>query len=1183
MRIPRLPARPWVAVAAVVAAATILLTVIHQGNATANTGPPGTPDNTLAHLIVPDGEEPRIRVSWDAPDAEVSSYTITRSDGETIAANGAATTYSDHSVEPGATYAYYVAAHNADGSSPASESASADVPDAPSAPGNLAGAVAEPEAADETATVALTWMASTVPAPDQCDTAYPLTGYTIVRSDGDQETELSTADAGDTSFTDSTAAFGTNYTYRVAARSAIGASPASETAVSVPTRPVLPPSGLTAAIADPFDGNVSLSWSAPTESANIVGYLAFRYLGADPYQGTDEPTNLETIDTQTNLMDSTVSAGVAYSYIVIALSADNVSIPSNSVVIEVPAPPTNLTAAVNAGDVSLSWAAPEAGTTVGYRLERQLQNSEWEHLAETTDAMHSDTSADDNATYRYRVQHRNQYGGSTWAESDTITLVIVPTQPTSVTATTSGNDNTLTWTAPESPFIDGYRVRHHTGDEWSALASEIMAETLTYTHQDATADVTHHYAVQAHNSAGDGPWSDTASTGRVTPPVAPSGLTATLEDDDISLTWTRPNSVHVDGYTVRHRAGAEQPFIESDQLDATATSYTIEDITGDTFYRLMVRAHNAGGDGPWSEPVDIERVLLPTAPTTVSVAADDVNITVSWTAPETGRVAGYDVSYGVADSDSRQNVSRTADETTFVHTDSTEGVAYAYQVRAHNTAGNGPWSEPLQATRLLAPAAPSNLRAAASAGSIDISWQAPEGSIVASYEIEYGLSSGTERSTASVSGEHDYFTHTGSQGDVQYQYRVRSINAAGPSSWTDAVTATRVLSPGKPTNVATAITGNDIEVTWSAPESVFIDGYHVELRQQELQDWTRQTVSGTTTSFTHVSPNAGTTYEYRVRAYNTGGVSNWSSKATGIWYEGAAPPTSVSAQPWNNNAQLLIRWTPSETSGVTSYEVRHRVDGGEWSTESPAGSQTATHILHDWDPDNEELREYSVRSQKNDAYGDWSAIRKFTIATPSAVTGVVTNREGTNGVRLHWDEPESGQPVQYFIDYNTGDGNWTRSGILSGYKRTHRFKSQPYDSTHSFRVMAVNDVYITGPAGETSVTMASEPRHHTNMPDNLKIKMLDRDRVRLKWDAPKDYPTGVSGYRIYRKDVTDPSTLMRFGWEETLVRHTGGTERTYVDLTAQPGRLYAYAVAAYRSDMDNVLSPASNPAYAQPW
>ena len=1179
MRMPRPSKRPWIAVAAVVAATAILLTVIHQGNATAQNSPPEEPANTLAHLIVPDGEDPRIRVSWDGSDAGASGYTITRGDGQTFQADGTETTFSDHSVEAGAAYSYTVTANNDQGTSPASAEASASVADAPSAPESLAAAVMESTATDETASVTLTWTASSVPPVEQCDTAYPLTGYTISRSDGTDEVELGTTGADTTSFNDPNAAFSRNYTYRVAARNAIGTSPAAETAATILSRPILPPTGLTAAITDPFDGNVSLSWTAPAAGPEIAGYLVLRYDGADPYTGNAIPTTLAESATETTLVDRTTIAGSTYSYVVIALSADNLSLPAESTAIEPPAPPTGLTATAANGTIGLFWTAPDAGTIGTYQLERQPQSGEWALLADATETSHNDNTAQDNATYAYRVQHRNNHGGSTWSQSQPITLVVAPSAPTGVSATADGSNNVLTWTAPDSPFIDGYRVRHQTDSDWATLANDVASDSLTYTHQDAAADVTHHYAVQAHNSAGDGPWSDTASTGRITPPLAPSSVTATLENDDISLTWTRPNSVHVDGYTVRHRAGTEQPFVESDRLDATATSYTVEDIVGDTVYQLMARAHNNGGDGPWSETVEIERVLFPTIPTTVSVATDDTNITVSWSAPDTGRVSGYHVSYGAAESEERQTVSRNADETSFVHTDSVEGTDYAYRVRAHNSAGNGPWSEPVQATRLLIPAAPSNLKAAASAGSIDISWQGPEGSIVASYQIEYGLSSGTERTTASVSGEHDYFTHTGSQGDVQYQYRARSINAAGQSSWTDTVTATRVLSPGKPTNVATAISGNDIEVTWSAPESVFINGYHVELRQQELQDWTRHTVSGTTTGFTHVSPDAGTTYEYRVRTYNDGGVSNWSSKATAIWYQGAAPPTSVSAQPWNNNTQLLIRWTPSETSGVTGYEVRHRVDGGEWSSQTT----TATLIFHDWDPDNEDLREYSVRSHKNDAYGDWSAIRKFTIAQPSAVTGVVTNHEGTNGVRLHWDEPESGQPVQYFIDYNTGNGNWVRSGNSAGYKRTHRFASQPYDSTHSFRVMAVNDVYITGPAGETSETMASEPRHHTNMPDNLKVKMLDRDRVRLKWDAPEGYPTGVSGYRIYRKDVTDPSTLMRFGWEETLVRHTGGTERTYVDLTAQPGRLYAYAVAAYRIDDDNRLSPASNPAYAQPW
>ena len=1178
MRIPRLPARPWVAVAAVVAAAAILFTVLHQGNATAQNNPPEAPANTLAHLIVPDGEDPRIRVSWDGSDAGATGYTITRGDGQTFQADGTETTFSDHSVEPGAAYSYTVTASSDQDTSPASAEASASVADTPSTPQSLAAAVAASTATDETASVTITWTASSVPPVEQCDTAYPLTGYTISRSDGTDEIELGTTGADATSFIDSSAAFSRNYTYRVAARNAIGTSPAAETAAPIPSRPILPPTSLTAAITDPFDGNVSLSWTAPAAGPEIAGYLVLRYDGADPYAGNAIPTTLAELATETTLVDSNVNAGSSYSYVVIARSADNVSLPADSAAIEPPAPPTSLAATAANGTIGVSWTAPDAGTIGTYRLERQPQSGEWAFLADATETSHNDDTAQDNATYTYRVQHRNDHGGSTWSQSEPVTLVVAPGAPTGVSATADGSNNVLTWTAPDSPFIDGYRVRHQTDGDWATLANDVASDSVTYTHQNAAADVTHHYAVQAHNSAGDGPWSDTASTGRITPPLAPSSVTATLEDDDISLTWTRPNSVHIDGYTVRHRAGAEQPFVESEQLDATATSYTIEDIAGDTVYRLMVRAHNNGGDGPWSEPVEIERVLFPTVPTTVSVATDDQNITVSWSAPDTGRVAGYHVSYGAAESEERHTVSRTADETSFVHTDSTEGTAYAYQVRAHNPAGNGPWSEPIQATRLLPPAAPSNLKAAASAGSIDVSWQAPKSSIVTSYEIEYGLSSETERATASVSGEHDYFIHTGSQGDVQYQYRVRSVNAAGQSAWTDAVTATRVLSPGKPTDVATAISGNDIVVTWSAPESVFIDGYHVELRQQELQDWTRHTVTGTT-SFTHESPDAGATYEYRVRTYNAGGVSNWSSKATAIWYQGAAPPTSVTAQPWNNNTQLLIRWTPSETSGVTGYEVRHRIDDGDWSSETT----TSTLVFHDWNPDGEDLREYSVRSEKNDAYGDWSSIRKFTITQPSVVTSVVTNIEGTNGVRLHWDEPGSGQPVQYFIEYNTGNGNWIRSGYSAGYKRTHRFASQPYDSTYSFRVMAVNDVYMTGLAGETTVTMAAEPQHHSNMPDNLKVKMLDRDRVRLKWDAPEDYPTGVSGYRIYRKDVTDHSTLMRFGWEETLVRHTGGTERTYVDLTAQPGRLYAYAVAAYRIDDDNRLSPASNPAYAQPW
>ena len=503
---------------------------------------PPPPQNSMAHLIAGPDQEPQVRVSWDAPDeGTVTSHTVSRNDGESFAALGGATTYGDRAIVPGAVYSYTVTAQNAAGSSPASAPATAQVPQAPSIPGSFAGTVDEVTAADMAPTVTLTWAPSTVPEVSSCETAHPIQGYNITRSSGEDTTELGSTGSGDTSFIDNTAAFGTGYTYRLHAYSAIGASPTAEVKVTVPTRPVDPPTGLTASINDPFDGNISLSWDPPAQGPGITGYLVLRYLGTDPYQGTDIPTTIDELATGNTLVDETPEAGIIYSYIVMALSTDNASPPSNTAVIEAPAAPSRLTATAGDSAIDLSWSAPLAGTAVSYRIERQEQNGEWQNLAATTATTHSDTTAHGGTTYTYRVQHRNAHGGSAWTRSDPVTLVLVPGSPTGLTAAASGNNNVLTWTAPDSPFIDGYRVRHHQGDEeWITLASDLAG--TTYTHQDALADVTHHYAVQAHNSAGDGPWSDTVSTGRITPPLAPLGINAVLDGDDITLTWTRPSS-----------------------------------------------------------------------------------------------------------------------------------------------------------------------------------------------------------------------------------------------------------------------------------------------------------------------------------------------------------------------------------------------------------------------------------------------------------------------------------------------------------------------------------------------------------------------------------------------------------------------------------------------------------------
>ena len=1177
MRIPRPPARPWVAVAAVVAAAAILLTVIHQGNANANTGPPGTPDNTLAHLIVPDGEEPRIRVSWDAPDTPVSGYTIARTDGQTFSANGAATTFSDHTVEPGTTYAYSVAANSAEGASPASESASADVPDTPSAPGNLTGAIAEPESTDETATVNLTWLASTVPAPDQCDTAYPLTGYTIFRSDGDQETELGTADAGATSFTDTTATFSTSYTYRVTARSAIGASTASETSVSVFSRPVLPPTGLTASIADPFDDNISLSWNAPSEGADIVQYSVHRYLGPDPYEGTDTPITLFVPAPESSAVDTTAQAGVTYSYLVIAHSAFNVSLPSDTAVIEAPASASGLTATTADAAIDLVWNAPAAGTPGAYRVERQPLDGEWTNIADTTATSHSDDTAQPNNAYQYRVQHRNQHGGSTWTESEPVTLIAVPGQPDNLSATVDGNDNVLSWTAPDSPFIDGYRIQHYIGDiDWHSLAEGIT--DTGYRHVAAQADVTHHYAVQAYNAAGNGPWSEPASATRITPPLAPHNVSAQLDADDIIVTWERPDTVHVSGYTVRHQAGSADP-VESDRLPEGQTSHRILDVTGDVTYRISVQAYNDAGDGAWSEDVGIMRRLAPSAPTNFAVAVGATDIVLSWEAPETGTADGYNVEYGEQDSEELATQQLTAAQTSYTHADSVEGVTYQYRVQAHNTTGASPWSETLTASRTLAPPAPTSPTVVVSGSAITISWTAPASGVVESYEVQYGFAGSGETDTASVDASMTSFTHPDAVGDTRYEYRVRSANSVGNSDWAGPVEAMWVVPPEPPTGVTAAIDGDDILVSWTRPDVTFIDEYQLHLRPQNTEQWTSVVVAADQTSHRQVGPTPGTTYEYRIRAVNAGGVSQWTDAVSAVWHQGAAPPAWLSFTPFGN--RIFIQWASSVTQDVSGYQIRYRIDGGDWTEEDA----TRAFYLADWSAD-QNVHEYQMRALEGQQPGDWSAIHRATIATPQPVPSLTANREGANSARLHWEPPASGQPYRYIIQSKAkNQQNFNYLATASGYVTTRRVEVG-YDKGYTFRVLAQNHVGVNGPHQEgvtAAATVPAQEHQGDHIPRNINARMLDNATVLLTWNAPQRTGHQVDSYRIYRKPVSDTSRLGDSYENHVLVAQTGNANTSYIDHTAEPGIAYEYGVAAYRSRFSDSLSPISHPAYARSW
>ena len=802
----------------------VLAILLFQGTAAAGNMPPAQPSNPMANLIASESHEPQVRVSWDAPaEGTVTHHTVSRNDGQEFNVPGGATTYSDRAITPGSSYSYTVTARNGASASPASDPASVRVPDAPSAPGELAAETAEIAATDEAASVTLTWMAATAPEATQCETAYPVSGYTVTRSDGGEETELADLEAGATSFTDDGAAFGTTYTYRVNARSTVGNGPAAEVSVAVGTPPVPAPTGLRASISDPFDGTVSLSWTAPTEGPAVTGYMVTRYLGSDPLAGTDMPTTLAENAAGTTLTDSGAAVGVTYSYIVLARSAHNVSDPSNVAVMEAPAPATGVTASVDSGTVNLSWTAPAQGTTGSYRVERMAAGGEWGHIDNTPETAYADDTAPADNTYTYRVQHRNDYGGSAWATSNQVTLLGIPPKVTGVSAAVSGDDIVVPWDAPETGTVDTYEVSYGPHDSEDRESARVTPPITSFTHRDNTEGVTYRYTVRAQNQAGNGPWSDPATARRLNPPQPPTEVEARVSGNDLVLSWRAPATGVVDSYQVRFGVNGSS---ETTTSETEFNRFTHEGPTGDTRYSYQVRSKNQAGESAWTETITAIRVLPPNPPTGLKTSHDDSNIVVAWTAPGTGTVGGYQLEYRPTMTAAWNRKSVDAAGTSWTHEGPTPGTTYEYRLRTVNAAGVSEWTTPVEETWYRGAAPPTYLQNfSMGTNRILVLWNRSTTPGTTGYEFRQNIDGG-EWTVTSVSNRNVILVDW-NEGESYREYAVRAVIGEQKGDWT----ATRTLSLTRPSgvrNLKAYLDGrNSIRVKWDHPETGEPAGYKV--------------------------------------------------------------------------------------------------------------------------------------------------------------------------------------------------------------------------------------------------------------------------------------------------------------------------------------------------------------------
>ena len=327
-----------------------------------------------------------------------------------------------------------------------------------------------------------------------------------------------------------------------------------------------------------------------------------------------------------------------------------------------PGTPTNLTATPGDGQIVLSWTAPPddgQGAIEAYNVYRCegagcIIDADTDWLAwVTTGTTYTDVGTRDKpfisgTTHRYAVAaYRNEEGN--WSnEVEAVAQGEPPPQPeepeepetslaapTGLTVTaTSETSVSLTWTAPADGILgyNVYRCRVQAGEttcdlEWHAwVANEGDAPPAPTSYTDTggetggvTEGATYLFAVAASYppNYANGQWSEAVtavtqetppdnepepaeSSDETTVPGAPTNLTATPGDGQITLSWTPPAGT-VTGWELLIRPGtSNRSWMSITPTGTTTKSYTVTGLTNGTRYIFALRAVNGTLKGAYA-------------------------------------------------------------------------------------------------------------------------------------------------------------------------------------------------------------------------------------------------------------------------------------------------------------------------------------------------------------------------------------------------------------------------------------------------------------------------------------------------------------------------------------------------------------------------------------------------------
>ena len=850
-----------------------------------------------------------------------------------------------------------------------------------------------------------------------------------------------------------------------------------------------------------------------------------------------------------------------------------------------PDAPTSLRATPNHdinGLVRLSWTAPsDTGGMDIIRYEyRSKDEEEDDGVWDGNDAWMSGPVGEEDVTrydfdvrgltngitYIFQVRAWNANGPGFESRTADATPAGPLPEPEGLVVPTGGAGNRrveLEWMHVEDESVSGYKYRQReAGGSWAGwrlIADRDLVEsgsTRSYTVTGLTNGTTYYFQVLARNAAGDGAPSDVVeATPEARAPGAPTNLTPTAGDEQVTLSWTAPSDnggEPITEYQYRHTPYRDAEGMEHEEYSAwiatggTGTTVTVHGLDNGTTYDFKVRAVNdlgctdeqdeMEGCGQESLKVSAEPFGKPVTRVNLNELVSDKDswVELRWSTDSdpglplaADELIGFEYQQKAGGGYGSWIDIPNSDESTRTHVvrNLTNGTTYTFQVRAVNSSGGGFASNEEPAVPSIPPGAPTNLTATAGDDEVRLTWTpaADGGRRIVRYECRGwegadiympcdDIMLGASARSVTLTDDDDI------ENDKTYTFQVRAVSARdlppAYGDWSNEASAT-------PTD------GSGTQRTFTI--SATIDG----------KSWARADSNATILA----------TVEVNLR---------YTAPSTPLWVSVNRAGTRLNTSP----AEVPVMFGPSDSKRDVSFS-------------SSNGTGSAGDIT------------IALLSDNDHAAAEALAITSLEIrpdTTPDPPTGLEATR-GDGEVTLSWATDADADDYEYEYQQRREPGSYGRWTEFVGAKfdngnvTSNTVTGLANGGTYVFQVRAVvvvnNTRYPSDPSDEVSVSLSGTPPVQTgplSAPRNL-TATAGNGQVTLGWTSPQSGGASITRYE-YRQETTANA-----GGTGTWTT-TGGTGTTFTVTGLTNGTRYYFRVRAVNNSAG--AGPESSEASATP-